>query len=484
MNKLRIAASGALLWSIAADAEVVRLEIRSQHDWAPGYVSQAGAYESIAGTVWYEIDPNAPDARDITDIRLAPRNARGKVEYHGPFLVLRPKDTTRANGTTLFEVANRGTDQSNRILFQVSGFRLTNPDAAKDVAHAPLFDRGYTFAWAGWQSDLDEKAFGLTVPRAVVNGTVRSAEFLGVEGSPRDSGSARVGGSCAADASESTAVLRIHHRFDDPGVVVPRARWHFASRDKDGKSQVDPCAFLLNTPVEGSALVTITYRGDQPQVAGLGLAAVRDVASYLRTHDLAGRVPARTVIGYGYSQSGRFLRDFLYRGFNRSSDGKRAFDGVLDTASGAGRGSFDHRYASPGEAGNSVGSALRTSCPNAVSSRPQWCAELQASTPTRHAGSDVKNDKRSRRRTSFARITRPCTSTAWMKNTCLARSRPTVVTDDKSMGNLLMDGAPVRDRFDNDHSFAAGSPESTANQSAVHTISLTRTRLHKMEVSL
>jgi hypothetical protein len=36
-----------------------------------------------------------------------------------------------------------------------------------------------------------------------------------------------------------------------------------------------------------------------------------------------------------------------------------------------------------------------------------------------------------------------------------------------------MDGAPVLDRLDNDHSFAAGSPESTAKQSAVHTIRLT-----------
>ncbi|MGH8028168.1 MAG: alpha/beta hydrolase domain-containing protein, partial [Pseudoxanthomonas sp.] len=61
----------------------------------------------------------------------------------------------------------------------------------------------------------------------------------------------------------------------------------------------------------------------------------------------------------GYSQGGRFLRDFLYRGFNTGSGGRRVYDGMLIATAGAGRGSFNHRYALPGEAGNSVMSNLR-----------------------------------------------------------------------------------------------------------------------------
>lgn len=361
MGKPWAAWFGLGLTVIAADAsaEVVRIEVREQRDWAGEQVLGAGTYESVSGTVWYEIDANGPEARDITDIKLAPRNVRGKVEYHGPFLILRPKDRIKQASATLLEVANRGRDQSNGIIFNVEEFGLTHPDKTKEVAHAPLFDRGYTMAWAGWQADLKPDQFGLTVPRAAVNSTARSTAFLNVQGATSDSGSARVGGSCAADPQDQSAVLRIQRRYDDSGVMIPRGEWRFAKRDKDGHVTADACSFLLDKPVVGPALVTITYRGNQPQVAGLGLAAVRDFAIYLRTHDIAGRRAPSTLIAYGYSQSARFLRDFLYRGFNRGPDGHRVFDGVLDVGAGAGRGSFDHRYADPGDAGNSVASPLR-----------------------------------------------------------------------------------------------------------------------------
>ena len=79
------------------------------------------------------------------------------------------------------------------------------------------------------------------------------------------------------------------------------------------------------------------------------------MASPLREHSET----ISRVLGYGYSQSGRFLRDFLYRGFNADERGRRVFDGLFIASAGGGRGSFDHRYAMPGQAGNSVLSDLR-----------------------------------------------------------------------------------------------------------------------------
>jgi hypothetical protein len=122
----------------------------------------------------------------------------------------------------------------------------------------------------------------------------------------------------------------------------------------------DPCAFLLSNPLERPSVVSIVFTAAPPKVIGLGQAAVRDFASHLKHGDRSSPLNARSgdarrLIAYGYSQSGRFLRDFLYRGFNADERRRRVFDGVLDTASGAGRGSFNHRYASPGAAGNSVG---------------------------------------------------------------------------------------------------------------------------------
>jgi hypothetical protein len=65
------------------------------------------------------------------------------------------------------------------------------------------------------------------------------------------------------------------------------------------------------------------------------------------------------VIGYGYSQSGRFLRQFVHDGFNQDERGRAAFDGLMISSAGAGGASVNHRFAMPGEAGNSVLSILR-----------------------------------------------------------------------------------------------------------------------------
>jgi Alpha/beta hydrolase domain len=83
-----------------------------------------------------------------------------------------------------------------------------------------------------------------------------------------------------------------------------------------------------------------------PVVAGGGFAAIRDFASYAK-HDPDAIAPARRVYGEGISQNGRFLRDFLYQGFNADEAGRIALDGVLAHVAGAGRGSFNYRFAQP-----------------------------------------------------------------------------------------------------------------------------------------
>src|SRR4029079_6462972 len=65
------------------------------------------------------------------------------------------------------------------------------------------------------------------------------------------------------------------------------------------------------------------------------------------------------VIGYGYSQDGRLLREIVRDGFTQDERGRAAFDGLMIASAGAGGGSFNHRFAMPGQAGNSVLSILR-----------------------------------------------------------------------------------------------------------------------------
>jgi hypothetical protein len=82
-------------------------------------------------------------------------------------------------------------------------------------------------------------------------------------------------------------------------------------------------------------------------VVGTGLAGTRDFVSFLKS-DRTEANPVRGIrvaYGWGVSQSGRFLRHFLYEGFNEDEKGKQVFDGVIDEVGGAGRGSFNHRFA-------------------------------------------------------------------------------------------------------------------------------------------
>ena len=135
---------------------------------------------------------------------------------------------------------------------------------------------------------------------------------------------------------------------------ISRDRWRFAD---------DGCSARFSTDA-GVGIYEVVYQAKGSPVAGLGLAAIRDFASYLR-YGADGATLRETpgalqrTIGYGYSQSGRFLREFVRDGFNADERGRPAFDALMISSAGAGGGSFNHRFAMPGVAGNSVLSVLR-----------------------------------------------------------------------------------------------------------------------------
>ncbi len=93
-----------------------------------------------------------------------------------------------------------------------------------------------------------------------------------------------------------------------------------------------------------NAHFSLVYEGENAEVAGLGEAAFRDFASYLKnpkeSSDLNRLGYANAIFAFGYSQASRFLRDFVYRGFNTGTDGTRVFDGMLIATAGAGRSSL------------------------------------------------------------------------------------------------------------------------------------------------
>jgi hypothetical protein len=215
-----------------------------------------------------------------------------------------------------------------------------------------LLEQGFTVAFLGWQFDVRPgDGLALKVPSAPVTGVVRASLVTGGRTGPGGSMSLAY---CAADPAQADATLTFRSVINGPAEVLQRDSWQFSP---------DGC-FLRRQAGFEPGLTELVYRATGSPVAGLGLAAVRDFASYLKhggTVSTLREDPAvmRRVIGFGYSQSGRFLREFVRDGFNQDEKGRAAFDGLMVASAGAGGGSFNHRFPSPGQAGNSVLSIFR-----------------------------------------------------------------------------------------------------------------------------
>ncbi len=126
-----------------------------------------GQYEQLDGMASGEIDPKDSLNEIITDIKLAPRNARGMVEYQSVISILKPIDMSRGNHTLIYDVVNRG---SKRITDLNIGGNATNP------GDGFLESQGYTMAWIGWEGDITSGVrITLPVARPLPRPTRRSA---------------------------------------------------------------------------------------------------------------------------------------------------------------------------------------------------------------------------------------------------------------------------------------------------------------------
>ena len=104
--------------------------------------------------------------------------------------------------------------------------------------------------------------------------------------------------------------------------------------------------FTWNRVLKRERSTKLVYHAIDPAIAGLGPAVVRDIISYAK-YDSDSLFPVQYGIASGTSQTGRFLRKYLYDGFNTDENGRIAYDGLLVLAAGGGRGSFNHRFAQP-----------------------------------------------------------------------------------------------------------------------------------------
>jgi hypothetical protein len=300
-----------------------------------GRVFGAGPYEWVSAVAEFAVDPEAEANAGITDLELVPRDAAGLVSFDADLRILRP--TGNGNGRLLFVVANRGL--LGGVPFSAKAGLGFPPTEELDPGDGFLLDRGWTIAWCGWQWDVLRApgVVGLAAPTVKIDPGWLRIEFrpdADQPDHPLSDSSVLFTFTDYPTASLDDPEAVLYERLSPGAEPIPieRSRWQFR----------DPQTVALDGGFQAFHWYTLIYRSSYCPVTGTSLLAVRDAVSYLRRDG-----DFEAAFGYGVSQSGRLLRQFLYEGRNLDEAGALVFDGVFAHIAGGRRGEFNHRFAQP-----------------------------------------------------------------------------------------------------------------------------------------
>jgi hypothetical protein len=337
------AACAVALFARPALAEVTKFEILSIEQKAlEGRVfGDVGTYDKIKARVTIAVDPADQRNAPIADISLAPKNTAGKVEAVADVEILKPSDSSRGNRTIFYEVVNRGGKPSLNLFHEGGTIALAK---AADAGNGYLMRQGYTLVWSGWQGDFAPEGaeLALSVPTLTgVTGRIRE-EFL------FDNLTSPVAATLTWPAADlTTAKLTVRAQHSDTPVTPQDMSFKF----------IDPLHVEITRPngFDAAALYEIEYTAKDSKVLGLGFAATRDIVTFLRRSTdasnplLEGGKPAiERAYAFGQSQSGRFLREYLYLGFNEDLSGRPVFEAMLPQIGGARFTAMNMRFGLPG----------------------------------------------------------------------------------------------------------------------------------------
>lgn len=351
MWKRGTALVAALLCAAPLSAQVVRLEIVSREPMNGGTpAGGAGPFELIRGRIHGEVDPRDRRNAIIQDLDLAPRNARGKVEYVATFALARPVDPAKASRVLIYQVVNRGNGQAaanaDGDITLVSGWQGdVIPTATNQTIAVPVARRKNGSPVTG---RVIARFFDL--PDGVHSAPIRLASLGTVQPYP------------PADLVQIDATLTWHTQETYAGPqgakhTVPRADWAFAdctSTPWPGKP--DPSRICVKDAFRADRFYELVYTAKDPLVLGVGLAATRDIVAFFRhaqadasgtPNPVAGIVDH--AIGLGDSQSGNFIRTFIHLGFNQDAQNRIVWDGAFPRIA-ARQTPMNLRFALPGGA--------------------------------------------------------------------------------------------------------------------------------------
>jgi hypothetical protein len=346
-------------------AEITKIVIDKREPFAAGHeFGVTGAYEKLIGKAYGEVDPKKHHNKNIVNLKNAPLNGRGRVEYSIDMLILKPVDMQRGNQTIFYDVVNRG-NQALRVNFGAE--RSNNPTTLAHAGDGFMMRQGYTLVWSGWQGDVIPGGGRLTTSFPVAKNPDGSpikrtitTEFVFQKPSfsvPLSFDRESLDVKAYPAVEETTSKARLYRRSGTHAQreLIPADEWSFA-RCPDGKTKtVSNADICLAAGFSPNFIYELTYEARDPIVMGLGFAATRDLISFLRYNasdanplvDKEMKTP-RWVIGFGSSQSGRFLKDLIYQGFNQDEAGRIVFDGAIPHISASRRTFTNYEFAMPG----------------------------------------------------------------------------------------------------------------------------------------
>jgi len=361
-----------------------------------------GTYTYVLAEASGKVSANDNCAPTIVDLKNA-ADANGNVRYKFDVVVLMPTDAAKASGSLLYIVNNRSNSSSFETLNDGSANDLfsnvapviptTGAPAAAGVGagSAYLMKQGMTVVFSGWQGDRPQTlnvpsasitsstkwfAPGMTLPVAkdVANGGASITggvqdEFIA------DNATSNLLGTYYNRAPGTSATLTIQRTATSLPVTVDPSYWTYTAGTgvaEGGNTTATGYGYVtinrakvvadanlaagLDAGSDNGSIYHFNYTAIDPRPFGLGFLSVRDLISFFKngTQDsqgnpnpLAGRV--KYTLATGISQSGRFLRDFLWQGFNTDGNMKQVFDGMLPLVGGSRKTYTNYRWSKPGD---------------------------------------------------------------------------------------------------------------------------------------
>jgi hypothetical protein len=304
-----------------------------------------GTYDRIVARATIAVSPDDVSNKIIVDLDRAPRNPQGLVEATSDVEILKPTVAANGNGTLFYEVLNRG-GKLGLALFNDIPVVTNDLVKASDAGNGFLMNHGYTVVWNGWQGDIAPGGGRMTFspPTAPgISGLAREDFIFDHSDNPASATLSYP----AADLDPAHAKISVREREADPRTIPAGLDVKFES----------PTKISIQRPegFDAGAIYEFIYTAKDPKVMGLGFAATRDVVSFLRNeaadaggvaNPLAGRI--NHAIGFGLSQSGRYLHDYLYLGFNADEAGRPVFEGLMPHISGGKKTFTNYRFSQPG----------------------------------------------------------------------------------------------------------------------------------------